>query len=42
MSLDAELVENNVNQLLRNLNKSAKAFERINLSQCNVIASQVL
>jgi dynein heavy chain len=41
MDLDADVVESSVNTLLRNLNKSAKTFERNNLSQCNVIAAQV-
>lgn len=41
MELDAENVENSVNVLLKNLVKSAKTFERLNLSQCNVIAAQV-
>jgi dynein heavy chain len=41
LNLDAEAVEASVNLLLRNLSKSAKTFERLNLSQCNVIAAQV-
>jgi dynein heavy chain len=41
LGLDAEAVENTVNVLLRNLNKSAKAFERLNLPQCGSIAAQV-
>lgn len=41
MDLDSEVVENSVNTLLRNLNKSAKTFERNGLAQCNVIAAQV-
>ena len=41
LELDSDIVENNVNTLLRNLNKSAKTFERNNLSQCNIIAAQV-
>eukprot|EP01038_Epipyxis_sp_PR26KG_P005424 gene5424-7514_t len=41
MELDSEVVENSVNTLLRNLTKSTKAFERINLPQCNIIAAQV-
>jgi dynein heavy chain len=41
MDLDSDVVESSVNTLLRNLNKSAKTFERNNLSQCNVIAAQV-
>jgi len=41
MDLDSEVVEQSVNTLLRNLNKSAKTFERNGLAQCNVIAAQV-
>jgi dynein heavy chain len=41
LDLDSEVVEISVNTLLRNLQKSAKTFERNNLSQCNVIAAQV-
>lgn len=41
LDLDSEAVENTVNVLLRNLNKSAKTFERINLPQCGSIAAQV-
>jgi dynein heavy chain len=41
LNLDPENVENSVNVLLKNLNKSTKAFERLNLPQCNVIAAQV-
>jgi dynein heavy chain len=41
MVLDSDAVEFSVNTLLRNLAKSARTFERINLSQCNVIAAQV-
>ena len=40
-NLDAENVENAVSVLLRNLAKSAKTFERMNLSSVNVIAAQV-
>eukprot|EP01041_Mallomonas_annulata_P000971 gene971-1882_t len=39
VSLDAENVENTVTALQRNLNKSSKAFERINLTKCNEIAT---
>lgn len=39
--LDAEGLEQSVSVLQRNLNKSGKTFERLNLSQCNVIAEQV-
>jgi dynein heavy chain, axonemal len=41
LSLDAELVENSVNTLLRNLNKSAKTFDRVNLPQCGAITTQL-
>ncbi len=41
LDLDSDLVENSVNTLLRNLTKSAKSFERLNLSQCNVCAAHV-
>ena len=41
IDLDSEVVEQAVNTLLRNLNKSAKTFERNGLAQCNVIAAQV-
>lgn len=41
MQLDSEVVESSVTTLLRNLAKSAKTFERLNLAQCNVIAAQV-
>ena len=39
--LNAEDVETTVTALLKNLAKSAKSFEKSNLSQVNVIASQV-
>lgn len=39
--LNAEDVETTVTALLKNLAKSAKSFEKNNLSQVNVIASQV-
>lgn len=41
MELDSDAVENSVNTLLKNLNKSTKAFERLGLPQCNTIAAQV-
>ena len=41
VDLDAEAVEGAVTVLLKNLAKSAKTFERLNLSQVNVIAAQV-
>jgi dynein heavy chain len=41
LALDPEAVEAAVGTLLRNLNKSGKTFERLGLSQCNVIAFQV-
>eukprot|EP01033_Poteriospumella_lacustris_P000280 gene286-182_t len=41
MELDADLVENSVNVLLKNLNKAAKTLERSNLPQCAAIATQV-
>jgi hypothetical protein len=41
IELDAENVEGAVTVLLRNLAKSAKTFERLNLAQVNVIAAQV-
>lgn len=41
LSLDSDSVENAVSVLLRNLAKSAKSFERLGLSQCNIIAAQV-
>ena len=40
-NLDAEAVEQAVSVLLRNLAKSAKTFERMNLASVNVIAAQV-
>ena len=40
-NLDADAVENAVTVLLRNLAKSAKTFERMNLASVNVIAAQV-
>ena len=39
--LDSENVESTVAALLKNLTKSSKSFEKINLSQVNVIATQV-
>ena len=41
IQLDSELVENTVHLLQRNLNKSAKAFERLNLTRCYDIAVEV-
>ncbi|RYG69727.1 hypothetical protein EON64_02010, partial [archaeon] len=41
LELDADLVENSVNTLLRNLTKSAKAFERVGLPQCGNITTQL-
>ena len=41
VDLDAEAVEGAVTILLKNLAKSAKTFERLNLSQVNIIAAQV-
>jgi Dynein heavy chain, N-terminal region 2 len=40
--LDSENVESTVASLLKNLSKSSKTFEKINLSQVNIIATQVL
>ena len=42
VDLDAEAVQGTVTVLLKNLAKSAKTFEKLNLSQVNVIAAQVL
>jgi cellulose synthase/poly-beta-1,6-N-acetylglucosamine synthase-like glycosyltransferase len=39
--LDSENVESTVASLLKNLSKSSKTFEKINLSQVNIIATQV-
>jgi dynein heavy chain, axonemal len=39
--LDADSLEQSVSTLLRNLNKSGKTLERLNLSQCSTIAEQV-
>ena len=41
LDLDPELVESQVATLIRNLNKSSKTFDRLGLSQCNIIAQQV-
>ena len=41
VDLDAEAVQGTVTVLLKNLAKSAKTFEKLNLSQVNVIAAQV-
>ena len=41
VDLHAEAVEGTVTVLLKNLAKSAKTFEKLNLSQVNVIAAQV-
>ena len=39
--IDAEVVENSVNAIFRNLNKSSKSFERLNLPALQNIASSV-